>query len=487
MESIAAFFKQLARSAGHPAEDPYHGAQDNRMLWQPEIPLSKEPVTMTELVLPSHCDGRGFCLGGTVLSWIDIAAGIAAKKHGVYPAVTRSVDAVHFLGPITTKNIVILQASVNRAWKTSMEVGVRVMTEDLLSADRYYCCHAYLTFVALPQAPLTTLKSGPPLVPSQRHHQQQQEQQQQEEAEAARAALINSPAARRYSFSLPSSKSGSKSGGQNQQQMSIQLPAIEPVSLVETERYKMAQSRREARLQQASEENEEEEQRLLSDVRDQMRRWNVSHTKNPKFKKDGGDGGDNQRVEIQATFAESAQLVLPQHANSLSITFGGQVMKWMESIAAVSASRFARVPIVTASIDSLQFHRKTMIGKTNELSFHTGKYSSGPFMTARCPENLITGKQTFTNEAFFSMVALQPAPSLQPIKSQLPLLVPGSDMERALSEAGEKRRLRRLSQRRELAEREMQGMATAPKDANHDPRDHDTPEDGRAAQDVAGL
>ncbi|KAF9567077.1 Acyl-coenzyme A thioesterase 11 [Mortierella alpina] len=430
-------------------------------------------------------------LPGTVLSWIDIAAGIAAKKHGVYPAVTRSVDAVHFLGPITTKNIVILQASVNRAWKTSMEVGVRVMTEDLLSADRYYCCHAYLTFVALPQAPLTTLKSGQPLTPSQRHHRQQEEQQQQQEAEAARAALINSPAARRYSFSLPSSKSGSRSGEQSEQQRSIQLPAIEPVSPVEMERYKMAQSRREARLKQASEENEEEEQRLLSDVRDQMRRWNVSHTKNPKFKKDGGDGGDSQRVEIQATFAESAQLVLPQHANSLSITFGGQVMKWMESIAAVSASRFARVPIVTASIDSLQFHRKTMIGDCLTMrSVVTRVFKSSMEVYVFVDsENLITGKQTFTNEAFFSMVALQPAPSLQPIKSQLPSLVPGSDMERALSDAGEKRRLRRLSQRRELAEREMQGMATVPKDANHDshdPKDHDTPEDGTVTLDVAG-
>ncbi|KAF9966013.1 Acyl-coenzyme A thioesterase 11 [Mortierella alpina] len=446
---------------------------------------------MTELVLPSHCDGRGFCLGGTVLSWIDIAAGIAAKKHGVFPAVTRSVDAVHFLGPITTKNIVILQASVNRAWKTSMEVGVRVMTEDLLSADRYYCCHAYLTFVALPQAPLTILKSGQPQTPSQRHHRQQQQQQeeqqqQQEEAEAARAALISSPAARRYSFSLPSSKSESKSGGQSQQQRSIQLPAIEPVSPVEMERYKMAQSRREARLKQASEENEEEEQRLLSDVRDQMRRWNVSHAQNPKFKKDGGDGGDTDRVEIQATFAESAQLVLPQHANSLSITFGGQVMKWMESIAAVSASRFARVPIVTASIDSLQFHRKTMIGDCLTMrSVVTRVFKSSMEVYVFVDsENLITGKQTFTNEAFFSMVALQPAPSLQPIRSQLPLLVPGSDMERALSEAGEKRRLRRLSQRRELAEREMQGMTSAPKGASHDPHDHDTLEHGRVALDV---
>jgi len=70
-------------------------------------------------------------------------------------------------------------------------------------------------------------------------------------------------------------------------------------------------------------------------------------------------------------------------------------------------------------------------------------------------ENLVTGKQTFTNEAFFSMVALQPSltPPL-PIKTSLPTLVPGSELEMALSHAGEKRRIRRLEQRKELADRE---------------------------------
>ena len=70
-------------------------------------------------------------------------------------------------------------------------------------------------------------------------------------------------------------------------------------------------------------------------------------------------------------------------------------------------------------------------------------------------ENLVTGKQTFTNEAFFSMVALQPSPSILPITAGLPMLFAGSDLERALSEAGEKRRQARLQQRRELIEREM--------------------------------
>ncbi|KAG0218963.1 Acyl-coenzyme A thioesterase 11 [Mortierella sp. NVP41] len=413
---------------------------------------------MTELVLPFHCDGRGYCLGGTVLSWIDIAAGIAAKKHGVYPAVTRSVDAVHFLGPITTKNIVIIQASVNRAWKTSMEVGVRVMTEDLLSADRRYCCHAYLTFVALPQPPLATLKASPP------QRQQQQQQPQQQESAAVKAVLVNSPAARRYSFGLPRARSaGSRAEGGNKNQRSIQLPAIDPVTQVDMERYTLAQSRREARLCQSSSEAKTDEEQLLSDVRDQMRRWNVSQSFLPSVKLPLSKDGSPQ-IAMQATFAESAQLVLPQHANSLSITFGGQVMKWMENVAAVSASRFARVPIVTASIDSLQFHRKTMIGDCLTMrSVVTRVFrSSMEVYVFVDSENLVTGKQTFTNEAFFSMVALQPSPSLLPIKSNLPILVVASELEKALSEAGEKRRLSRLQQRQELVEREMRGVLHSP-------------------------
>ncbi|KAF9936647.1 hypothetical protein BGZ65_002211 [Modicella reniformis] len=326
-----------------------------------------------------------------------------------------------------------------------MEVGVRVTTEDLLSADQRYCCHAYLTFVALPQIPLTNLI---PSIPQQK---------QSQDGTADSEAIALSLAARRCSFSLPKAKAASKSGGLNQ--ASIQLPAIDPVTPVEVERYTMAQTRRETRLQQSREAKEEEE-RLLSDVRDQMRQWNVSQSKQANLKLTPSDEDGSPRIAMQATFAESAQLVLPQHANSLSITFGGQVMKWMENVAAVSASRFSRVPIVTASIDSLQFHRKTMIGDCLTMrSVVTRVFrSSMEVYVFVDSENLVTGRQTFTNEAFFSMVALQPSPSLQPMKTQLPYLIPGSDLEEALSEAGEKRRIRRLEQRRELAERETRSL-----------------------------
>ncbi|KAG0309595.1 Acyl-coenzyme A thioesterase 11, partial [Linnemannia gamsii] len=364
-------------------------------------------------------------------------------------------------------NIVIIQACVNRAWKTSMEVGVRVVTEDLLSADRRYCCHAYLTFVALPQPPLATLTTSP-TAPQRLPHNQAGDQ---EDSAAVKAALVNSPAARRYSFSLPSankSKSKSSDGNSNSannNQPKIQLPAIEPITQIEMERYTLAQSRREARLLQASSEYNLEEEKLLSDVRDQMRHWNVSQINHPRTQKLPPSLVDGSpQIAMQATFSESAQLVLPQHANSLSITFGGQVMKWMENVAAVSASRFARVPIVTASIDSLQFHRKTMIGDCLTMrSVVTRVFrSSMEVYVFVDSENLVTGKQTFTNEAFFSMVALQPSPSLSPIKTSLPTLFAASDLERSLSEAGEKRRLGRLQQRRELVEREMRGVLHTP-------------------------
>ncbi|KAF9172344.1 Acyl-coenzyme A thioesterase 11 [Mortierella sp. AD010] len=367
-----------------------------------------------------------------------------------------------------------------------MEVGVRVTTEDLLSADQRYVCHAYLTFVALPQPPLQTLKPGPPQrVPSHRDGLHQHQQQPQQQDAASRAVISNSPAARRYSFSLPSAKS-KPSGGPSLQ--SVQLPAIEPITRVEMERYTMAQSRRERRLQQAKEESNAEDEKLLSDVRDQMRRWNVGgQLKNPKLKLSplvDEDGTIAPRIPMQATFAESAQLVLPQHANSLSITFGGQVMKWMENVAAVSASRFSR------------FHRKTMIGDCLTMrSVVTRVFKSSMEVYVFVDsENLVTGKQTFTNEAFFSMVALQPSPPSLPIsptltheqlqeqqgqlpaqleqqprnfiplltKSRLPHLVPGSDLEKALSDAAENRRIKRLEQRQELAEREMHILLQTP-------------------------
>lgn len=111
--------------------------------------VSDSRVIMTEIVLPTHTNALGTIFGGEVMSWIDIAAAISSGKHARKVVVTASVDALHFLSPIRLGEIVSIEAQVNHAWKTSMEVGVHVEAENLISGEKRPCVSAFLTFVAL--------------------------------------------------------------------------------------------------------------------------------------------------------------------------------------------------------------------------------------------------------------------------------------------------------------------------------------------------
>ena len=112
-------------------------------------PASQSYVEMTEIVLPSHANAIGTAFGGQVMAWIDICAGIAAQRHARQVVVTASMDDLHFRAPIRVGEVVLLKAQVNRAFHTSMEVGVRVEAENPLTGERRHCSSAYLTFVAL--------------------------------------------------------------------------------------------------------------------------------------------------------------------------------------------------------------------------------------------------------------------------------------------------------------------------------------------------
>ena len=114
-------------------------------------PVKDSEVTMTELVLPAHTNSLGTIFGGVVMSWIDIAAAIAAQRHSQRAVVTASIDALHFVAPIKTGWIANLKASVNYVSKSSMEIGVRVESENPISGERFHTVTAYLTFVALDQ------------------------------------------------------------------------------------------------------------------------------------------------------------------------------------------------------------------------------------------------------------------------------------------------------------------------------------------------
>jgi acyl-CoA hydrolase len=104
---------------------------------------------MTELVLPNDTNRLGNLLGGRLMHLMDIAGAIAAARHTQRVCVTASVDEMNFLHPIKEGDIVILQASVNRVFRTSMEVGIRVTREDPLTGSRTKANSAYFTYVAL--------------------------------------------------------------------------------------------------------------------------------------------------------------------------------------------------------------------------------------------------------------------------------------------------------------------------------------------------
>ncbi|MCB0390478.1 MAG: acyl-CoA thioesterase [Bdellovibrionales bacterium] len=104
---------------------------------------------MTEMVLPTHTNSLETIFGGTIMSWIDIAAAISAQRHAQRPVVTASIDDLHFIAPVKSGWVVNLKASVNHTAKSSMEVGVRVDAENPITGEYFHTASAYLTFVAL--------------------------------------------------------------------------------------------------------------------------------------------------------------------------------------------------------------------------------------------------------------------------------------------------------------------------------------------------
>jgi len=110
---------------------------------------SETVIEMNQLVLPQHTNSLGNAFGGTIMSWIDICAAMAAQRHARQVVVTASMDRLDFLAPIKSGQLVNLRSSVNYVGRTSMEVGVRVEAEDTLTGARVHAASAYLTFVAI--------------------------------------------------------------------------------------------------------------------------------------------------------------------------------------------------------------------------------------------------------------------------------------------------------------------------------------------------
>lgn len=103
----------------------------------------------TAIVFPNDLNAYGTLYGGRVLELADQVAAVVAHRHAGRDCVTLAIDSVRFLAPAKRGDILVFQAAVNRAWRTSMEVGLRALVEDYKTLERKHIFSAYFTFVAM--------------------------------------------------------------------------------------------------------------------------------------------------------------------------------------------------------------------------------------------------------------------------------------------------------------------------------------------------
>lgn len=113
------------------------------------VPPSATRTEMTWIVMPGQTNALGTVFGGQVMAWIDVCAAVSAQRFSRSAVVTAAMDNLLFRAPIKHGHVVVLQAMVNWAGRTSMEVGVRVESEDPLTGARTHTSTCYLTFVAV--------------------------------------------------------------------------------------------------------------------------------------------------------------------------------------------------------------------------------------------------------------------------------------------------------------------------------------------------
>jgi acyl-CoA hydrolase len=111
--------------------------------------ISETKVIMVQPMSPQEANTAGNVQGGVIMKLIDLTGGIVAQRHTRMNVVTASVDRIDFLHPVYIGDVLFLKASLNLVGRTSMEVGVRVESENPLTGEIRHTASAFLTYVAL--------------------------------------------------------------------------------------------------------------------------------------------------------------------------------------------------------------------------------------------------------------------------------------------------------------------------------------------------
>lgn len=143
---------------------------------------------MTEIILPNDTNTLGNLLGGRLMHFIDLTGAMAAYRHARTHVVTAAMDHIDFIRPVRLGDLVTLKSSVNRAFSTSMEVGVKVWAENTRTGDVVHVASAYLVFVAIDEH--GHLRAVPELIPETpdeiRRHADALRRREHRERESAR-------------------------------------------------------------------------------------------------------------------------------------------------------------------------------------------------------------------------------------------------------------------------------------------------------------
>ncbi|WP_010282966.1 acyl-CoA thioesterase [Bacillus timonensis] len=158
-------------------------------------------VVKTSNVFPPDTNYHGTMFGGKLMAYIDDVASISASRHSRSPVVTASTDSVDFLHPIHEGSSVCLEAYVTYTGRSSMEVFVKVIAEDLYTGERNICALSFLTFVALDENGKS--KPVPKVIPKSEEEKMLHESGKERAENRKRRKKENEKMASKFSLALP--------------------------------------------------------------------------------------------------------------------------------------------------------------------------------------------------------------------------------------------------------------------------------------------